>query len=70
MVVVVVVVAVWGFFYIHECFSACMCAVPVEARRGELDPLKPELYIVISYTMWVLGTKLGTSARAICTLIH
>lgn len=39
-------------------------------QKRELDPLELELYMVISQPVWVLGTKLGTSVRAICTLIH
>lgn len=34
------------------------------------DPLKLDLLVVVSYLVWVLGTKLGPSAGAVSTLNH
>lgn len=41
------------------------------AHRGEkrvLDPLELDLQATVSYPTWVLGTKLGSSAKATSTL--
>lgn len=33
-------------------------------QKGALDPLKPELQVVVSHLTWVLSIKLGSSGRA------
>lgn len=35
------------------------------SRKGAVDPLELKLQAVVSWTAWVLGDKLGSSARAI-----
>lgn len=50
-----------------------MCAyVQVSAleckSQKSLDPLELDLHVVVSHLMWVLGTKLGSSARAVSAL--
>jgi hypothetical protein len=43
---------------------------PAEATRQVLAPLGMELEMVVSHLMWVLGTKLGSSGRAVSALNH
>lgn len=38
--------------------------IPMEARR-DIRSLKLESWVVVSFLMWVLGTELGCSARAL-----
>jgi hypothetical protein len=39
-------------------------------RSEVLDPQELELQTTVSYLMWVLGTKLGSSMKAACLLNH
>lgn len=39
---------------------------PMEARK--LDPLELEFYGIVGHLMWVLGTKLRSSVRAVWAL--
>ena len=40
------------------------------SQEKVLDILELELQMVESYLMWVLGTELGTSIKALCTINH
>jgi hypothetical protein len=37
------------------------------SQKKALDPLEPEFRAVVSCMVWVLGTKLGSSERALYT---
>ena len=37
-------------------------------QKSALDPLNPELQVVMSYPVWVFRTKLQSSVRAVCVL--
>lgn len=50
---------------VYVCVYICMymyMQVPRVAKRGS-DPLELELYMAVSYQMWILGTELGSSGR-------
>jgi hypothetical protein len=52
------------FFYIRKVFfRGCVCD-----QKKASDLLKPELEAVVSHLMWVLGTELGSSGRAMSAL--
>lgn len=42
-------------------------AVTQRGQKMVSDPQKLELRGVVTYSIWVLGTKLGSPARAVCT---
>lgn len=44
-----------------------MHAVPVKGQKRESESLGLELQIVVT-TMWLLGTKLWSSRKAVCAL--
>lgn len=49
----------------------CMCMYgPVLVFCGALDPLEFLLEVFVSCLMWALGTKTGSSARAMPILNH
>lgn len=52
----------------YEYLPACLCATYVQYPHrpdgGPLEPLELELDVVISHTMWALGTKPGSLRRA------
>lgn len=46
---------------LNLCVHMCMCGC--NARRGQkgaLDPLKPELHVVVSDLVWMLEIKVGS----------
>lgn len=45
-------------------WCVCVCLL-AEARRGHWVSLELELQEVVRYPVWVLGAKLGSSARAV-----
>lgn len=45
---------------LHESMYTMQAQVPVEARNG-LDPEEPELQVVVSHLMQMLGTKSWSS---------
>lgn len=51
-------------------YSACTHALECRIidQRKTLDPLELKQKAVVSYLMWVLGTKSGSSSTAIYTL--
>lgn len=51
------------------CVYMNMSAGTLEARRGD-RPLELEFRALMSYLVWVLGTKLGSSAREASPLNH
>lgn len=55
--------------FICVCLCECVSLVGVGQKRA-LDALEVELKIVVSHLMWVLGPKLGSSARAVYALNH
>lgn len=48
----------------------CVCAGTHGSQKRISEPLKLELQVIVNYLMWVLGTKLISSARAPSTLNH
>lgn len=55
------------------CICVCLCVVcALRCRcleRSEVsDPLELELQVVVNHAVWVLGTKLGSFARAVSAL--
>ena len=59
-------VCVW--MYVCVCVFVSASAHGVEKKA--LDPLELELQTLVSSLMWVLGTKLWSSAKAFRTLKH
>lgn len=51
----------------YEYMSVCMymSAVPTDARRGHPVPLKFELQVVVSHSVWMLGREPVSSGRAV-----
>lgn len=50
------------------CVGKCTCVwVPMETRS--LAPPELELEEIVSYLMWVLGTKLWPPVGAVCSLL-
>lgn len=49
--------------YMYVSISLCVCPVYTGARsrllKGALDPLEPELQVVVNHPVWMLGTELG-----------
>lgn len=61
---------IWVFLMgICVCVYMNMSAGTLEARRGD-RPLELEFRALMSYPVWVLGTKLGSSAREASPLNH
>ena len=60
-------------FYVYECFACVYVCVSLCApdtlsdQKKVLDSLELELQMVLS-TMWVLGTELRSSTRAVSAL--
>ena len=49
-----------------SCVFVCL-QVPSEARgRRETGPLELEFRVIVTPPAWMLGTELGSSARAVC----
>lgn len=51
--------------------SVCMCTLSADvygAEKRASHPLELELQAVVITLLWVLGTELRSSAKAICTL--
>jgi hypothetical protein len=44
--------------------------IPVESQKRTPDALQLELQMVVRLPMWVLGTELGSFARAASVLNH
>lgn len=64
------------YFYLGICLCVCVgcvyiceCSAHGEQKRT-FDPVELELQVVVSHPMWVLGTRLGSSSRAVCALKH
>lgn len=56
---------------IYDCVYVCLCYPHVGTLRGQkrvCDALELELQAVVSYPVWVLGTKLESSGRALRAL--
>ena len=58
--------------YVHPrpCISVCVCLCVYLSASGpwrseELDPLELKLKVIVSYLVWVLGTKLESSTRTV-----
>lgn len=45
-------------------------SMSMEIGRGQVDPLRLELQEVVSHSMWMLGTELGSSAEAACSIYY
>lgn len=64
------VIAVFNFiiFYcvcIHVCICTCECRGPQVLQAPNAS--KPELQALMSLLTWVLGMKLRSSAKAVCS---
>ena len=46
----------------------CMGAGACRDQKRTSDPRELELQAVVSHSVWMLGTELRSSARAMCTL--
>lgn len=55
-----------AFMYIC---APCSGLVPMKARKTELDFLKPDLEVTVSY-LWVLGFEARSVGRAASALNH
>ena len=56
------------FYFWYMCL--CMDTMPAEASRGSQDPCSCTICTCKLPTMWVLGTKPGTSAGTVSALNH
>lgn len=64
---------VYGSFYslcmcVYICVHACACVGDHWGQERPFNRLEPQLEVVVSCPMWVLGTELQPSARAVCIL--
>lgn len=59
--------------FMHACvMHACACHLCMGAFRDQervLGPLEMELCVIVGQAMWVLGTELRSSARAVKAII-
>lgn len=62
--------------YVISFYFVCIC-IPVSVYAHEyrclqtvemVDPMELELWVILSYAVWVLRTKLRFSAGAVCAL--
>lgn len=47
-----------------------MCAGECGFQKHAEDALELELQAIVSYLAWLLGTELGSSAKAVCAFNH
>lgn len=50
---------------VFECRFLHKSTVTTEAKKGVSDSLKAKLQMAVSCPIWVLGAKLGSSARVV-----
>lgn len=61
------------FIYVPVCLCmVIMCVCAQRSQKRVLDPLELHLQVVVSHTMWVLGTELGSStvSSLASSLVH
>lgn len=56
--------------YAHLCVGMCMYEYRCVLFRDGADLLEPELWLVVSCPIWVLGTKFRSSEKARITFNH
>lgn len=60
----------FNFIYAYVCIYLNVCFGICGDQKRKLSPLELELLGVLSCMTWVLGTKLGSSARTVSVLDH
>lgn len=49
------------FIYVPVCLCMSLCVCAQRSQKRVLDPLELHLWVVVSHTIWVLGTELRSS---------